>query len=288
MELKSATSYVEQLKLLKSRGLSITDESLALIVLENVNYYVFSGYLHEFKTSDSKYIDGLSFERVYQLYKFDCRLKNILLSGVEVVEHSLRAKIAHYLAMAYSDDPCKYIDPAIYRSAEKHKSLMGYFQKAVMDNAHVPFVKHHIDNYGGKFPIWVAVELFTLGNIEHLYKNLKVDDQDNIAKEFNTIRSVLESWISNLRQTRNLLAHQMRAYSMALRFSPKICKNNHAYKVIKNRIFDQIYLIKILYYDRVGWARIVSDLKNLITEYSSYINPAAIGFPDNWEEVLLQ
>ena len=60
--LKLHKSYTDQVALLKSRGLIIHDDSQAAKVLETVNYYRLSGYLHEFKKDgEDCYIDGLFF-----------------------------------------------------------------------------------------------------------------------------------------------------------------------------------------------------------------------------------
>lgn len=60
---------------------------------------------------------------------------------------------------------------------EKHKKLIDNFNTEVKRNKELLFVKHHIDNYDGKFPLWVAVELFTLGNTSQFYSQMKTADK---------------------------------------------------------------------------------------------------------------
>ena len=51
-------------------------------------------------------------------------------------------------------------------------------------NKHLPFVKHHIEKYDGKFPIWVAVELFSFGQLSYLYSIMKSKDKKSVAKQY--------------------------------------------------------------------------------------------------------
>lgn len=287
MELKPATTHEQQLALLEKRGLIIENRDSALTVLHNVSYYVLSGYLFGFKKEDGSYQEGLSFEQIHMLYKFDCRLKNVLLYAIENVEQSLKTKIAYALAMAYPGNPCMYELEDLFKSKDDHKRFIKSFRWNVRNNSSVPFVHHHIQNYEGHFPIWVAVELFTLGNIKYLYKNIPNKVRRAIGKELDESPVTLDSWIDNLRCTRNTLAHDMRLYDMAFRFTPQLSDKHHKYRVVTNRIFDQVYLIKILYCDKNEWRTIVADIKKTLQEYSEYVRPAAIGFPNNWESVLL-
>lgn len=71
--------------------------------------------------------------------------------------------------------------------------FMEDFQNNVRNNREVPFVKHHIQKYRSQFPIWVSVNLFTLGNLKYLYKNIPSRDRKNISSEFNVSPQTLDS-----------------------------------------------------------------------------------------------
>lgn len=59
--MKPPKTISEQIEILKSRGLLFKDESFAEKTLSRLNYYTFSGYLHDFKESEDKYQDGPDF-----------------------------------------------------------------------------------------------------------------------------------------------------------------------------------------------------------------------------------
>ena len=42
---------------------------------------------------------------------------------------------------------------------------MESLKREIQHNKNLPLVKHHLETYGGHFPIWVAVEIMTFGNI---------------------------------------------------------------------------------------------------------------------------
>ena len=66
-------------------------------ILVNIGYYRLSAYFLPFKSFNGTYMDNLSFERVYRVYEFDRKLRNLLFSAIEVIEVSLRTRLAHYV-----------------------------------------------------------------------------------------------------------------------------------------------------------------------------------------------
>lgn len=186
-KLKLHKSIPEPIKHLKTRGVIIEDEHKVEVFLSNVNYYRFSGYLYEFrKPKSSYYKEGTSFSRVIELYKFDCKFTRLLMYILENVEEALKARLSYVLSSQFPSDPHIYLNPDIYRDSIALDRFKVLFEKAKADDFDLPFVKHHYEKYGGQFPIWVAVEIFTMGNIHKLYDNLKRKYQKAIAKTYET------------------------------------------------------------------------------------------------------
>lgn len=105
--LKEPTTHIEQLELLKSRGLAINDCSFCLEKLSSINYYRLSAYLLPFKDSNNSYQNGTNFQQIYNIYEFDRHFRNLLFQAIEVIEVSLRAKL--YIII------CTFFTSAIYR-----------------------------------------------------------------------------------------------------------------------------------------------------------------------------
>ena len=95
-EVKPHLSYERQINKLREKGCIIDDDSFCRDVLVNIGYYRLSAYFLPFKSFDGTYMDNLSFERVYRVYEFDRKLRNLLFSAIEVIEVSLRTRLAHF------------------------------------------------------------------------------------------------------------------------------------------------------------------------------------------------
>ena len=280
-------SIDEQIELLKSRGLIINDLNLAKFALTNINYYRLSGYLFEFKNPDDTYLPGITFERILNLYTFDCKLTRILMYALENVEESLKTRFSYALSSTHPSDPLNYLNPCIYKDRSDFKQFENLFNKSKADNSNLPFVKHHNKTYSGDLPIWVAVEIMTMGNIHKLYNNLITSLQKVIAKEYKTGPVQLKSWIENLTYTRNHLAHYMRIYDYSFGRIPVSCIN-HIPITQSGKIFDQIMAIGFMFTDKKEWiSYVIPEIAKLITEYKNDICLTDIGFPNDWEDTLL-
>jgi len=287
--LKPATTFEQQINLLESRGLVITDRERAKEVLSRYNYYKLSGYLFNFrKPGSDDYEDGLTFDRIMGIIEFDRRFRNVLMYAIETVEHTLKTKISYH--MAHSIGPDGYLQSSNFRDASKHKETIDRLKANVEKNKRLPLVRHHLQQYHGTMPIWVAIELFTLGMLEALFKNLPTQSQKAIAREFNTGAVQLASWIENVRYLRNMIAHYMRLYDFRLQKTPKPCKNHHAvFRKTTHRVFDIVFVIKALFLDADEWDDyVVSELERLFDEYDGVIELSRIGFPLRWKQLLLK
>lgn len=282
--MKQAKTIKEQLEILMSRGLIINDYENAYKTLMDVNYYTLTGYLFQFK-NQSNYQSGTSIELAINLYHFDNELRNILMSLMTEAEEKLKTRMAYNIAIAHPDDPLIYTDINFFKNPDDHIRFMADFQNNVRNNREVPFVKHHIQRYRSQFPIWVAINLFTLGNLKYLYKNIPSRDRKNISSTFNISPDTLDSWIDNLRILRNKLAHNMRLYNMTFHKTPKLEKH-HSVRITNNRMFANFIFLKYLLGDSKNWRNALNSLSEAIDNYSEFIKLDALGFPKNWKELL--
>jgi len=285
LPLKPPTTFEEQVERLSKRNLIIEDKDFALDTLSKVNYYRFSAYLLPFKQfSNGCYRQGTSFNQIFRLYEFDRKMRNILSSVIEPIEVLLKTKIAYYHAHKYGAEG--YTVSANFEREEWHNKFITELNDAINKNSKTLFVRHHIDKYGAHFPIWVAVELFSLGMLSRFYANMKPEDRKHIARNiFGTGPEHLESWLVCLTDLRNRCAHYMRLYFHKFVKFPRLPKG--IYNVNSQRLFDDVYIMKYLYLDHEKWKNsFVPALEGLIEEYSDDIQLKYIGFPLNWKELL--
>lgn len=282
---KPATTYKRQIQLLEERGLIISDKEKALDILSCLNYYTFTGYLHDFKLDGNNYIKGTTFEKIYNIIAFDRRFRNILMYVLEIIESTLKTKIFYNFAHNYG--PTGYLEAENFKDKGKHGIFIKRLEENKDKNKNLPFIKHHNKKYGGILPIWVASEIFTLGMVFHFYRNIPTKSQKQIAYEFNTGPNQLSSWLENIVYTRNMVAHYMRIYNFRLQKTPAKCKKNHAFSETTYMIFDTIYIMMFLTLNKEEWNNyIIPNIDALFQQYEGHIDIRCLGFPDNWKEIL--
>lgn len=293
-QLKPALTYDQQIDRLKNvHNLSISDDAAALEILKKVNYYRLSAYGLGLSQKDDKekYIDGISLEHIYRLYEFDSIFRNILIHVIEQLEIQLRTQISNFLALKYGSEG--YVDPAHFTEKKTkngepvHTTVMESFNKEREHQKNAPFVKHHMAKYEGHFPVWVAVELFTFGNLSSLYSIMVLEDRKEIARLYNTEPKYLGSWILVLVEIRNICAHYSRLYNMPLKQTPHLYPEYQKYRVgTINKVFPALLAIKRMLNCDERWNAFEIQLEALIDEYSDVVRLSFMGFPKEWREVL--
>ena len=94
---KPAITVEEQLDRMVSRGIEVGDRQFAFHALSCVSYYRFSAYTYSFRSSSTpdSFVPGTTFEKVWRYYRFDRRLKSVVLDAVERVEIAVRTKLVN-------------------------------------------------------------------------------------------------------------------------------------------------------------------------------------------------
>lgn len=293
---KPPLTYEEQIRRLKEfHKLSIDDKEKAVQILKKINYYRLSGYGIglTIPNDKDKYRQGISLNHLYQLYRFDSELKNLLSLVIEQIEIQFRANISYHLAINYGAlgylESKNFADRTDSKGNSVFEKILEEFKSMVKRNKGLPFVKHHINKYGGQFPIWVAVELFTFGNLTSLYSIMKDEDRQVIAKLYRTKDLYFNSWIRLLQEVRNLCAHYARLYNLILKTTPRLYKEydflTQDSKTKKTKIFQILIVLKKVL-DEEQWNDFYSKFSLLLNRYSKYIKLSFMNFPNNWKEIL--
>jgi abortive infection bacteriophage resistance protein len=287
MDVKNPMTYEKQISILKAHGCAVHDDSAAIEMLKRVGYYRLSGYLIAYKKNDGMYKDGVSFERVAAIYAFDQDLRGIISKAVSEIEITAKSVISYHHGHRYGS--LGYLDASNFNERHDHQKFAEQFEAAVRNNKNALFVRHHIKTYNGKFPIWVAAELFTMGMISLFFADLKTDDKKVVAKDFCTDYAHLESWLHSASVLRNICAHHGRLYNILFHQNPKLPRE---YKKYANMgvcsLFKQLYMLKLLYSNRRSYwnSSFVALMSALVEKYGHRLDMNAMGFPVNWEQAL--
>ena len=283
--MKEPTTFEEQINLIRSKGFLVfeNEEQDIIDFLKKTNYYRVSAYFLPFRKKDGEFFSNVNFSRVQRIYEFDSLLRGLVFSTIEDIEISIRATLAYYIAHKYG--ALGYLSADMF--SDKHNSVKfdGKIESCIEENKTTLIVKHHKANYGGKFPIWVIVEFFSIGMLSYLYKDLITEDKKNISIKLNTVPKQLESWLRCLTDLRNRCAHYSRLYYWIFTAMPSLPKD--AIFTADRKLFTQVMVLKYLYPSPDKWhSKFVIPLKAIIEQYDKDISLKHIGFPENWEELL--
>jgi len=239
---KPPLTFREQIELLESRGLVIDTHEGAISFIARVSYYRLESYFKYFQYSPNAY-SNIKFSQIVELYRFDCALRNLFFGVLENIEVSLRSDIAHLLAQKY--DAFGYLEPKNFSNAFNHKEWMNILSDNIK-RSHETFIKEYFQKHDEEtyLPIWMAVEVISMGQLSKLYKGLARQDRQEIAvNSYDVNDVVLQSWIHVLVYVRNTCAHHSRLWNRTLAIKPKIPKSASLWEEINNSKYLVFFLL---------------------------------------------
>jgi abortive infection bacteriophage resistance protein len=284
LSLKPPATFKEQIEILKSRGLTIEDEDFAVRTLKKINYYRLSAYGLSLKRND-QYHQGVTFTQIYQLYEFDHHFRYLIMEMTEQVEIALRTHISYHIAHSYG--ALGHLESIHFEDSAYHNSFLVELNKEIGRSQEI-FIKHHFRRYEGNIPVWVAIEVLSFGALSKLYSNMKSEDKNHISKNNYRAPAVyLESWFKCLSYVRNICAHYGRLYNRPLTSKPRLDQKSKNLRIQQDKIFAHIYILKELIPDRGRWTDFVTRLDALFSSYQHVLELDLIGFPEDWEAILI-
>lgn len=283
----------EQISILKDRGLDIEDEESVKKSLSNLNYYRLSGYTLTLRKDDHFY-KGVRFSDVMQIYNFDMELRAALMYLLESIEVSMRTYIGYYHAKAFG--PLGYHEESAFENADRFHKFEEDYESAIKEyGAKEVFVKHHNEIYEGQFPIWVLVELLTLGSLSRLFKNLTPEVRNEICKaNYGKINDeYIGNWLQACTILRNICAHRGRLYNRQIPFSLRLGKKEK--QIFKNdgisinkatkQLFAYLIVMRKMIPDENVWNTFTARLVDLKHKYP-FVRLDYYGFVAGWEDIL--
>lgn len=213
----------DQLALIKSRGMVVSDDALAQSYLTKIGYYRLSGYWYPYRVSpgDDKFRAGTKFSEVVDLYVFDKILRLLMLDVIERIEIAFRVQVTLQLGKygphAHRDASVLHPNFAVKKDPTtgetKHQKWLTLHDES-FDRSKEEFAKHFKTKYSGENPpIWIAAELWDFGAMSFLYAGMRKADQTVVAKVFGIDPHILETWLRAINVARNICAHHSRFWN---------------------------------------------------------------------------
>lgn len=289
---KQALSIVEQVSLLEKRGVLIENVTFAQQVLETVSYYRFSAYLYPFRKNDGtdNYVPGTSFNQCWQYYRFDRKLRFCIIDAIERVEVATKTRIVNHLAMKYGSfsyrNTSTFAKPLNFF---RYQDLLSFIDTETKKSKE-EFVEHFRCTYdtSNGLPLWMAVEVMTFGNMLTLFRLMKKQDKQVIAKSFGSNEHVFESWLTNLNYVRNICAHHGRLWNRQLAVNPLIPAKDlrwheAAYPISPNRIYSTLCILKSLLDVIVPQSNWKARFYSILAEFPM-IHRISMAIPEDFEK----
>lgn len=281
---KPALTLDQQLERLRSRGLTITDTDRAIRWLSHIGYYRLSAYCLPFKDGET-FRPNVCFDDIAGLYLFDRKLRGLVLDAIERIEVAIRAAIANEIAKEYG--PFGHIEKRHFSKSKRfdHNRFTKELEKENgKKTTSETFVRHFRQKYSDEkhLPVWMAVELLSLGTVSKLYTALHSASRQRIAVYYGVDETVLRSWYHALTYLRNICAHHKRLWNRELAIKPKLPHNHRWQSADNTRLYRMLVVLRHMLSvvsPHCHWQR---RLFELLDQHPG-VSRAAMGIPPDWK-----
>lgn len=308
-------SIEDQLAILKSRGLLITNDDDVCKFLMFKNYYnIINRYgQYYYNPSTQRFNEGTKFDNIVDLYFFDNELKNVFYRKLMKVESQFKSVLAHVFCKNHQDD-FAYLNPNNFDKDQitKHISLLSSISNQIKYNSGPKEpanpIKHHMRKYG-HVPFWVlvnnlyfndAIKFYNVMNkseqneICNIFFNRYVSEHSVVTQESDILTpEQLSSFLNILNDYRNITAHDNFLFGAKIKTQPKYC--SCVFRTFSNRgskshrsLYDAFIVMRV-FLEFGTYANLHNRLIKLTKGLSKTLSCDdvnrlldAMGFPKDW------
>ena len=262
---KPFLSFEAQLnKLENEKGLVINNRTYAEEKLREIGYFgLIGGYKKPFKNPTTrKYGNGVTFEDIVALYKFDENLRELFLKYILQLERHIRSLLSYYFTEKYGEQQSHYLNPINYILDYKYQldvtKLINILDTLATKNSDYPYINHQRSAYGN-VPLWVLINGVSFGTLSKFYALLTPDLRVKISKNFDNVNEKqLRQYLKVITKFRNVCAHNERFFSYQTKndipdtiLHKKLCisKKGAQYQQGKHDVFALVIAFRYLLSD---------------------------------------
>lgn len=277
---RKAITLDEQIALLRSRGMIITDENKAKEVLFDVGYFRLGFYWFPFETDypnkhhrSHLFKGDANFDNAVRLYYFDFNLRNILLKPLSRIEIAFRTKVAYLVSNANVNSPTWFADTAVVSRQQANSFKSKVYDQILKKSPLIAL--HHRHHINDKFaPAWKTLEFMTLGEVVHLFKSIKDERiKSEVAKCFGINKLVtFQNYLDLIKNLRNTCAHGNVLYDFSpeksIRKGPAMMKGVGENQNLNGALRVVLYMMKQVSVNRYN--ELLADIDALIEKYGAF------------------
>ena len=205
-----------QVQWLARKGMAFANPREAEFHLQHINYHRLRPYWQPFergKGDNYHFVDGLDFEEVMGLYRFDRKLRLLLLDAMERLEVSLRSRWSNEMSLRHG--PLCLGQESLFSDRDLYRRSLDTL---------LHFYEHSDDEFTVRFkdkyprvplpPIWICSEMLSLGQLAKWIGNARhAKDREAVALAYGQLETVLLPFLNHLTGIRNLCAHHARLWN---------------------------------------------------------------------------
>ena len=241
-------------------------------------------------------------------------IKNKNIRRIYSSNSSIYTKL--YTALSESIHPID-INRSIFKDTVAYLDFYASFSNdLLLKEKKIPFIKHYLNEYDGKLPIWAMIETFTFGAKSKLFSMLKNDLQLSLEEKISiknevsqhlfigdefinqelpkiSVRKLSETytdWMKCINSLRNLCAHFdplfRRSYSsVPLILSMQLPLSDKDEMVDQNSLYQQCFILRWCS-KKTDWDEFCIQLYSREQDKNYCFDLADYGFPASWRKYL--
>ena len=304
---KPFLTYEQQILILESEKLLIVpDHDYAEKTLRQIGYFaLIGGYKSPFKNpTTKKYRDGIVFDDIVALYKFDENLRELFLKYILRIERNIRSLLSYYFTEKFGESQEHYLNKANFmqnpRFGNAVSELVEKMKGIVSKDGDYPYIKHYRHTHKN-VPLWVLINAVTFGTLSKFYSFMTFDLKTKVSKNFDSVNErQLEQFLSVITKFRNVCAHNERLFSYqvkndipdtVLHKKLGIPQNGTQYIYGKRDLFAVVISFRYLLTND-DFKKFKQQLSSILAHYfksSSALGETELlkymGFPENWKKI---
>lgn len=222
----------------------------------NISFY-FGLKEYEYVKRRSKILSFNNYNDIINLYVYDIKLKELILSKILFIESSLKSTITIILLSYLKSDKVKTFLESAIESYSNSPSFYNEIQKLKSEENYTKIKNIIFQNNSNTNSTLIAIKEMSFGQLGLLYKCLiselreKIRDSLNINVENDTNKELIGDYIYLLKNLRNACAHNNIIYDSRFKESRDIkdrmkinlVKEIKVFRLNFNDIIDYIILI---------------------------------------------